>query len=53
MNECLELHKALSQAEVEYQRKFDAVKNFELGKLMPNSITNIEQTLELWEKLRA
>ena len=52
MNDCLELHKTLSQAEVEYQRKFDQVKNFELSKLMPNSITNIEQELEAWEKLK-
>lgn len=53
MDEYLKLHKALSEAEVEYQKKFDAVKTFEDGLLMPNQITNIIQTLETWEKLKA
>ena len=53
MEEYLKLHKALSEAEVEYQKKFDAVKTFEGGLLMPNQITNIIQTLEEWEKFKA
>ena len=53
MNECLKLHKALSQAEVEYQQKFDAVKNFELGLLMANSAADVRQTLKEWERLKA
>ena len=50
MNECLELHKALSEAEVEYQHKFDAVKNFELKLL--SSIVVVPQTLDEWDKLK-
>lgn len=52
MNECLELHKALSEAEVEYQRKADAVKEIESLHFPPN-ITNIEQLLEEWDRLKA
>ena len=44
MDEYLKLHQALSEAEVEYQKKFDAVKNFELG-LLSKSINNVLQTL--------
>jgi hypothetical protein len=49
-NERLKLHKALSEAEVEYQKKFDVVKNFELGLL--SSVVNVPQTLEEWDKLK-
>ena len=52
MNDYLELHKAMSQAEVEYQQKFDAVKKFEEGLLL-SGITNVEKTLEEWDKLKA
>ena len=48
-NERLKLHKALSEAEVEYQKKFDVLKDFELGLL--SSQINVPQTLEEWEKL--
>ena len=53
MNEYFELHKALSEAEVEYQQKFDAMASFEKKQLMPNSITDIEQALEEWDRLSA
>jgi hypothetical protein len=46
MDERLKLHKALSEAEVEYQKKLDAVKNFELG-LLHRSI-NVLQTPRLF-----
>jgi hypothetical protein len=49
-NERLKLHKALSEAEVEYQKKFDAVKNFE-DRLL-SSVVNVPQTLEEWDKLK-
>ena len=52
MNECLELHKAMSQAEVEYQQKFDAVKRFEEG-LLSTGITEVEKTLKEWDELKA
>ena len=42
--------RALSEAEVEYQKKLDAVKNFELG-LLHRSI-NVLQTLKEWDNLR-
>lgn len=32
---CLRLHRALSQAELEYQGKFDALRDFELNVLLP------------------
>lgn len=50
MNEYLKLHKALSEAEVEYQQKFDAVKNFELGLL--SSGIDVPQTLKEWDRLK-
>ena len=42
--EYLKLHKALSEADVEYQKRFDLVKNFELRLL--TGLINITQTLE-------
>ena len=50
MNECLKLHKALSEAEVEYQQKFDSVKKFELGLL--SNIIVLPKTLDEWDKLK-
>ena len=50
VNERLELHKALSEAEVEYQKKFDAVKNFEDG--LRSSLVNVPQTLNEWDRLK-
>jgi hypothetical protein len=49
-NKHLKLHKALSEAEVEYQKKFDVVKNFE--KELLSSVVNIPQTLEDWNTLK-
>ena len=51
MDEYLKLHKALSEAEVEYQKKFDAVKKFELG-LLSGSINNVQQILKEWDNLQ-
>ena len=48
MNEYLSLHKVLSEAWVEYQRMFDALKKFDEGLMMPNVITDPEKTL--WER---
>ena len=50
MDEYLKLRKALSEAEVEYQKRLDAVKNFELG-LLSSSI-NMPQTLEEEDSLK-
>ena len=50
MDDYLKLRKALSESEVEYKKKFDAVKNFELG-LLSSSI-NIPQTLEEGDSLK-
>ena len=50
VDEYLKLHKALSEAEVEYQKKFDPVKNFELGLL--SSPINMPQTLEEGDSLK-
>ena len=50
VNECLELHKALSEAEVAYQHKFDAVKNFELGLI--SRTVNVPQDLQEWDRLQ-
>jgi len=50
VNECLELHKALSEAEVEYQQKFDVVKNFELGLI--SRTVNVPQDLQEWDRLK-
>ncbi len=52
MNEYLKLHKALSEAEVEYQQKFDALKNFDHG-LLSKPITDVMQALEQRGKLEA
>jgi hypothetical protein len=46
----LKLHKALSEAEVECQKKFDAVKSFELGLL--SSSTNMPKTLDEGDSLK-
>jgi len=51
LSEPLKLHKALSEAEVEYQKRFDALKDFEHLRFPPN-ITTIEQILKEWDKLR-
>jgi hypothetical protein len=51
VDEYLKLHQALSEAEVEYQKKFDAVKNFELG-LLSRSINDVLQTLNEWDNLQ-
>ena len=40
----MKLHKALSEAEVEYQKKFEL-------RLLSNSI-NVPQTLEEWDNLK-
>ena len=50
MDEYLKLRKALSEAEVEYQKGFDAVNIFELG-LLSSSI-NMPQTLEEGDSLK-
>ena len=50
MDEYLKQHRALSEAEVEYQKKFDAVKNFEL-RLLSKPINNILETLNKWDNL--
>ena len=50
VNECLKQHQALSEAEVEYQRKFDAVKDFELL-LLSKPISNVLRTLNEWDNL--
>ena len=50
MDEYLKLHKALSEAEVECQKRFDKVKKFELG-LLSSSI-NTPQTLEEGDSLK-
>ena len=52
MNECLELHKAMSEAVVEYQKKFDEVKAFELS-LFEKPIPNILELIDKWDKLKA
>ena len=51
MDEYLKLHQALSKAEVEYQKEFDAVKNFELG-LLSRPIDDVLQTLDKWDNLQ-
>jgi hypothetical protein len=51
MNRYLELSKALSEAWVEYQGKFDALKKFDEGLLMPNVITDVEKTLAERDRL--
>ena len=50
MDEYLKLRKALSVAEVEYQKGFDAVNNYELG-LLSSSI-NMPKTLEEGNSLK-
>ena len=50
LDEYLKQHQALSEAEVEYQKKFDAVKDFEL-RLFSKPINNILQTLNKWDNL--
>ena len=44
VNECSELHKALFEAEVECQQKFDVAKNFELGLI--SRTVNVPQDLQ-------
>ncbi len=53
MDEHLKLHKNLSQAEVEYQQKLDAVKDFEHGVLPGFPGSSVEQMLETWDRLMA
>jgi predicted DsbA family dithiol-disulfide isomerase len=53
VDECVELHRALSKAEVEFQQKLDALKDFELSLLMPNVIIDFSKTLDTCETLKA
>jgi hypothetical protein len=50
VNEHLRLHRDLSEAEVEYQQRFDAVREFELG--LFDSGISIPETLREWDRLR-
>lgn len=52
MNECLELHKAMSEAEVEYQKKYDALKEFESLNFPPSVRGSLEAILEMWDELK-
>ena len=52
MNQCSELHKAMSEAEVAYQNKFDELKKFESLNFPPSIKGSLEEILNEWERLR-
>lgn len=53
MDECLKLHKAMSEAEVEHQQKFDALKAFDDELLVSGTITNPEERIKERDRLEA
>jgi hypothetical protein len=53
MNEYLKLHKALSEAQVEYQQKFDALKRFDDELWMSGTNAKPEKSLKERDRLEA
>lgn len=53
MNECLKLHKVMSEAEVEYNQKFNELKRFDDELLLSGIITDPEKLTQERDKLEA